>query len=179
VARQRKPKPLDAASLFDYALRTLTARALTQGELRARLRHRAADPADVEPVIARLKEYGYLNDRRFAETYARLRLENQGFGRFRVVRDLKARRVAPRLAERVVANAYHQVDEATLIQEYLARKLRRQNLTDLTPSRFASLYRSLLRAGFSAAGIRGALQGRSVPEQWLEGIESAEHPADS
>jgi regulatory protein len=179
VARPRQPKPLDAAGLFDYALRTLTGRALTQGELRTRLARRAADPADVEPAIARLKEYGYLNDRRFAETYARLRLENQGFGRFRVLRDLKTRRVAPQLAEKVVTDAYRQVDEGALIQEYLARKLRRQSPADLTPSRFASLYRSLLRAGFSAAGIRKALERRSVPEEWLEGLESADSPGDS
>lgn len=174
MARQRKPKPLDAAGLLDYAIRSLSARALTQGELRARLTRRAADPADVEPAITRLKEYGYLNDRRFAETFARLRLENQGFGRFRVLRDLKTRRVAPQLAEKVVADTYRQADEDVLIQEYLARKLRRQSPTDLTPSRFASLYRSLLRAGFSAAGIRKALERVSVPEEWIEGVESAE-----
>ena len=174
MARQRRPQPLDAAGLFDYALRALTVRALTQGELRTRLVRRAADPADVEPTIARLKQYGYLNDRRFAETYARLRLENQGLGRFRVLRDLKARRVAPPLAENVVADAYRQIDEEALIDQFLARKLRHQKPADLTPNRLASLYRSLVRAGFTSAGIRTALGKLSISDDWIDGLESTD-----
>ncbi len=174
VARSKKPKPLDAAKLFDYAVAALSARALTQGELRQRLRRRAADAGDVEPTIARLKDYGYLNDRRFAETYARLRLENQGLGRYRVLRDLKARRVAPQLAEKVVAEAYREVNEDALIRAYLARKLRRQDPAQLTPSRLATLYRSLLRAGFTGAGIRRVLSKAPIPEEWIDGLEAAD-----
>lgn len=178
MARQSKPKPLDAKGLLDYALRILTARALTQGEIRTRLTGRAANPADVEPTIARLKEYGYLNDRRFAETYARLRLENQGLGRFRVLRDLKTRRVAPQLAEKVVADAYRQVDEDRLIDEYLRRKFRRQKPDSLTPNRLASLYRSLVRAGFTSGRIMKSLRKLSLPDDWVDGLEAAaEEPA--
>ena len=178
VARQIKPKPLDAKGLLDYALRALSARALTQGELRTRLARRAADPADIDPTIARLKEYGYVNDRRFAETYARLRLENQGLGRFRVLRDLKTRRVAPALAEKVVADTYRAVDEDTLIDEYLHRKFRRQKPTDLTPNRLASLYRTLVRAGFPSGKIMKALRKLSLPDDWVDGLEAAaEEPA--
>ena len=179
VPRQIKPKPLDAKGLLDYALRALSARALTQGELRARLARRAADPADIDTTIARLKEYGYLNDRRFAETYTRLRLENQGLGRYRVLRDLKTRRVAPALAEKVVADAYRAVDEDALIDQYLHRKFRRQKPTDLTPNRLASLYRTLVRAGFPSGKIMKALRKLSLPDDWVESLEAAEPPSDS
>lgn len=181
VALRSKPKPLDAAGLLDYALRLLSGRSLTLGELRMKLRARAANRADVEPAIARLKEYGYLDDRRFAETFARLRVENQGVGRYRVLRDLKSRRIAPQIAEKAVAEAYRDVDEDALIRDYLARRLRRRDPADLTPSRLASLYRLLLRAGFTSGGIRKALGRLSAPEEWVEGLESAmgEGAADS
>jgi regulatory protein len=171
--KSRKPKPLDAAGLFDYALRLLGARSLTQGEVRERLRRRAADVADAESVLARLKEYGYLNDRRFAETFTRLRLENQGLGRLRVLRDLRNRRVAPALAQKVVTDAYRGVDEPELIDRYLTRRRRGREPAGLSPSGLASLYRSLLRAGFSPGGIRKALGKLSVPPDWVDELESA------
>jgi len=165
--------------LFDYAVRCLAARALSLGEIKARLQARAARQADIEPVMARLKQYGYLDDRRFAETFTRLRRDNEGLGRFRVLRDLRARRVAPAVAERAVAEAYRGVDEDALIDQYLHRKFRRQKPTDLTPNRLASLYRTLVRAGFPSPKIMKSLRKLSLPDDWVEGLEAAaEEPAE-
>ena len=173
--KSRQPKRLDAAGLFNYALRTLSARALTLGELRTRLRARAASAGDVEGVVARLKQCGYLDDRRFAETYARLRRENQGFGKFRVLRDLKGRRVAPALAEKVVAEAYRGADEARLIEQFLKRKLRYTDVRPRleNPRKLASLYRMLLRAGFTSGKILESLRKLSAQPDWVDGLESA------
>lgn len=173
--KSRTPKALDAAGLFNYALRALRARALTQAELRTRLRARAEHSGDVEDVLARLKQYGYLDDCRFAETYARLRRENQGFGKYRVLRDLKSRRIAPALAEKAVSEAFRETDEPRLIEQYLRRKLRyagaRPTLDD--PRKLASLYRMLLRAGFSSAKILESLRKLSAQSDWVDDLEAA------
>ena len=177
--RPRKPKLLDSAGLLDYALRSLSVRSLTQSELRARLKARAEEASDVEGILAKLKGYGYLDDRRFAETYTRLRRENQGFGKYRVLRDLKGRRVAPALAERVVADAFRDADECALIEDYLRRKLRytdrRPTLED--PRKLASLYRMLLRAGFTSAKILESLRKLSARSEWVDGLEAAAEQA--
>ena len=55
-----------------FAARALSTRALTVSELREKLKRRAGEASDVEDVLARLKEAGYLNDQRFAESYAEL-----------------------------------------------------------------------------------------------------------
>ena len=83
-----------------YAARILSARPQTISELRQKLMRRAARAADVQQVLERLKQLGYLNDQRFAESFASWRRENQGLGKSRVVRDLLARRVAPDLAKK-------------------------------------------------------------------------------
>lgn len=171
--KTRQPKALEAPALFDYAVRSLAARALSLGELRARLQARAARRADVEPVMARLKQYGYLDDRRFAETFTRLRRDNDGLGRFRVLRDLRARRVAPAVAERAVAEAYRGVDETRLIEEFLRRKLRSALAQIGDPRRLASLYRALLRAGFSSGKIVESLRKLAAHPEWVEDLESA------
>jgi len=173
--RPRRPKPLARAPLLDYALRTLSARALSLGELRARLKERAERTEDVEEVLGQLKGYGYLNDRRFAEAFARLRRENQGFGKQRVLRDLRGRRVVPAVAEKAVAEAYGDAGEADLIEQYLRRKLHysdsRPRLDD--PRRIAALYRMLLRAGFSSANILASLRALSAESGWVDSLESA------
>src|SRR5258708_36939073 len=66
----QSPKPrakLAEDALFEYAVRSLANRACSSDELRFKLRQRAAKFSDIDPVIARLKELGYLDDKRFAE----------------------------------------------------------------------------------------------------------------
>src|ERR1035441_6212324 len=92
---KRKPRRLDAGGLWEYALKSLGARAHSIGELREKLRRRAERAGDIDGVLARLKEHQYLDDRRYAESYASARLANEELGRTRVIRELRARRVAP------------------------------------------------------------------------------------
>src|SRR5713226_8994470 len=121
---KRTPRPLDAGGLWELALKALGARACSLGELRQKLRARAARLDDVDTTLARLKEYRYLDDRRFAENYAAARLENQRLGKNRVSQELRRRRVAPALAEAAIERTYRQTDELALIDEFIRRKYR-------------------------------------------------------
>lgn len=152
-----KPKPLDLEGLMNYAARALSARAQSSSELRTRLQRRAAHAADVEQVLARLKDAGLVNDRQFAAAFTSWRKENQGFGKTRVLRDLMARRVAPAVAQKAVETAYENVDEIALIEAFLKRKYRGKDLHALLAEEkhLASAFRKLRAAGFSAgASIR-------------------------
>src|SRR5580704_16373495 len=113
------PKPLDRSALMTFAARALSARALTVSELREKLKRRAAEASDVDEVLARLKESGYLNDQRFADSYASWRRDDGGFGKTRVMRDLMARRVAPAVAKQAAEVAYQGADEVAMIEAFL------------------------------------------------------------
>src|SRR6266702_2192936 len=117
-------KLLPAAALWEFAVKSLGARACSTGELRRKLILKAERAADVDDAISRLRDYGYLNDRRFAESYAGARLENQGLGKSRVLRDLRQRSVSGGLAEGAVNRIYHNVDEMQLIDSFIRRKFR-------------------------------------------------------
>src|SRR6202050_853346 len=125
---KRQPQPLDRDKLLNVALRALGGRAHSSGELREKLRRRAQSSEDVDAVLAKLKEAGYLNDRHFAENYAAARLKSQGRGKIRVLRDRVQRRVAPKLAEQVTEQTYQKTNEADLIEEFLRRKFRGKDL---------------------------------------------------
>jgi len=169
----RTPRRLDSEALFEYALRSLSARAQSIGELRQKLQRRAENSADVPPVLARLKESGYLDDRRYAESLASSRLENQGLGKARVLNDLRKRRIAPAVAEKAVSEAYKETDEIKLIEGYLRRKYRNtafdQFLAD--PKNLAAAYRRLRMAGFSSGNCVRVLKRFAAEPEILDGLE--------
>lgn len=158
------------------ALRALGGRAHSTGELKEKLRKRAARAEDVDAVLAKLKEIGYLDDRRFAENYAAARLENEGFGKARVLGDLRRRRVAPQVAEQVTERTYQNTDEAGLVESFLKRKYRGKQLGAFLaePKNLAGAYRRLRYAGFSpGASIRVLKQYAKQPES-LDALETDE-----
>jgi regulatory protein len=177
---ERKPRRLDSAGLWAYALKTLSGRAYSTGELREKLARRAVVPADVEGILARMKDHGYLNDRRYAETYAASRLANEKLGGARVERDLRQHRVAPALAEATVHEVYRDVDEMALIEEWIRRKYRLAPRDGLfrEDKDIASAYRRLLRAGFRTADILKALKRFARNPDLLDGFEPPEEAAE-
>jgi regulatory protein len=168
---QRTPKRLDANALIAYAAQALSARALTISELREKLKRRAAEPADVDEVLAHLKESGYLNDQRFAESYASWRRDDGGFGKTRVMRDLMARRVAPAVAKQAAEAAYKGTDEIAMIEKFLARKYRGKDLAALLKEEkhLASAYRKLRMSGFSTSNSVRVLKRYAEQAELLEG----------
>ena len=172
VAR-RTPKPLDLEGLMAYAGRTLAGHAQTISELREKLKRRAARGADVDEVLTRLKQSGYLNDKRFAESFAAGRRENEGLGKNRVLRDLMARRVAPAVARQAADAAYREADEIALIERFLERKYRGKDLGALLaePKHLASAYRKLRGAGFSAGNSIRVLKRYAAEAERLGEIE--------
>lgn len=168
-----KKRRLDTEGLWSYALRLLGGRAHSTGEMREKLRRRAARLGDVDDVLVRLKDHGYLNDQRFAESFAAARLANDQLGRTRVVQDLRERRVAPALAERSVREVYQDVNEEALIEEWIRRKYRsapRESLFQQDKD-LAAAYRRLLRAGFRSGEIVRVLKRFAKNPDLLDSLE--------
>jgi regulatory protein len=169
----RPPKLLDEAALWAYALKALGARALSISELRQRLERRAQPTVDIGATLSKLREYGYLDDQRFADNYATARLNNQGLGKMRVLRDLRQRRVAPTVAQRAVEQTFAEVDEGALIEQYLNRKYRTVKLSDhfAEPKNLAAAYRRLRYAGFSSGNCIRVLKRFAAAADELESLE--------
>jgi regulatory protein len=155
----RPPKKLPFEELSAYAAKLLSGRLLSEAELRDKLHRRAFDPADVPEVIAKLAEYHAVDDQRFAEFYASARKENEGFGKARVLRDLRQRRVPAKLAEQAVQQAFHGEDEPALVARFVERKFRGKDLAALFQDerQLANAYRRLRYAGFSHVPVMQVL----------------------
>jgi regulatory protein len=169
----RTPAKLDLEGLLNYAGRSLAQRAQSLGEVRTRLKLRAERKEDVAEAINRLKEAGFLNDRKFADSFANWRRDNQGLGQARVMRDLLTRRVAPAVAKQAVQAAYSGVDETSLIESFLARKYRGKDLGQLLTEEknLSAAYRKLHAAGFSSGNSIRVLKRYAAQAERLESLE--------
>ena len=164
VTPHKKPRKLAAEELFEFAVKLLTLRGHSTGELRTKLGRKAASRGDVDVAIARLNDVGYLDDKRYAESYASARVENEGFGRMRVLQDLRTRRISGKLAEQAVDQALEGRSESELIDAYIDRKM--SSLVAAGPiedeKKLATAYRRLRRAGFTSGGILAALKRKAA-----------------
>jgi len=145
------------AELYTAAINSLARRAYSVYEMRTYLERRAEDKEAVAPILARLKQHKYLDDERYARQFVRLRAETRRQGAYRIARDLRARGGADRHIEAALAERAAASDEGELVRARLSRRLKALR-GPLDERRTASLYRSLLRAGFSADTIRRELR---------------------
>lgn len=171
---------LNEAGLYDFAVKALGRRMRSEAELRRLMRTRV-EPGDrgasvIVGVLARLKEHGYLNDAAFAETYARLRQENQKLGARRVRQDLRQKGVSPALVARTIDAGYAQANEESLAREHLERKRigKPQNEKET-----ARVMRRLVAAGFSTGVIYKILRQWNVPDEALAALDNiADEPCE-
>jgi regulatory protein len=152
--------------LYAAAINSLARRAYSVYEMRTYLERRAEDKDVVRGVLDRLKQLDYLDDARYARQFVRLHTELRKQGPFRIARDLRARGVPDRHIEAALAERSAESSESGLVRERLERRIKLLR-GPLDERRVASLYRSLLRAGFSADTIRrelSAMAKRPVEE---------------
>jgi regulatory protein len=175
--RSSSPRQFDnEQDLYTAALRALMRRAHSIHEMKEYLERRTAEKDLVAPVLARLKEQKYLDDARYALDFARLHAQSRRQGRFRIARELRARGVPDRHIEAALEGVLAETDESSLIRARLKRRLARLR-GPLDQRALASLYRSLLAAGFSADAIRTEL--RSITRGDVPDLPDSSDPAPS
>ena len=162
-----KPRQHDSeSSLYEAAIKILMRRAHSVHEMKQALERRCDDKSLIKKVMDRLKSAGYIDDARYAKQFARQRTEVRKQGKFRVARDLRARGVPDRHIETALEEISQSTDESSLVRQRIERKLRASR-GEIDDKKLASLYRSLLRSGFSADVIRRELRSltrEDVPE---------------
>jgi regulatory protein len=152
----------------------------TEAELR-RLMHQRVEPGErgqqaIDAVIARLKEQRYLDDQSFAETFARLRQENEKFGARRVRQDLRQKGISANLTEQAVEARYGKTNEEALARQHLERKRIAKPANEKETAR---VMRRLVGAGFSTATIYKILKRWEVPDESLSVLDNlGEEPGE-
>ena len=162
-----KPRQLETeAELYDVALRALMRRAHSVHEMKKKLERRSENKLLVQLVMARLKENGLIDDARYAKQFARQRTVTRKQGKFRIARDLRGRGIPDRHIEAALEETAKDTDESAMVRQRIERKLRSYR-GEIDERKMASIYGSLLRAGFSSDVVRRELKRATkedVPE---------------
>jgi regulatory protein len=156
----------------------LARRPYSIAELRRALERKFPENPAVPEAIARLRELGYLDDRKFAAQYASSLARNKSFGRYRVRRELKAKLVNYKFIEPALEQAYEETDERKLLHRVLEKKVRALRLP-VSPARLNSLCQSLLRRGFRADDIMKVIRARRELRPVAEDVDLAEPESSS
>jgi len=135
------------ARAFQRAVKLLAAKPRSIEELRERLAERCSSKTVVETVIARLREYGYLDDERYALGYASSKVRQQPIGRRRLELSLARKKVDRSVADEALDQVFAETPEEALLDQALEKRVRLRGRPK-TRAEAKSLFDHLLRQGF-------------------------------
>lgn len=115
----------------------------TVAQVRNYVLRNGAPPDQIERVIARLSDLGYLDDRAYAERWITRRIADRPMGRERLRCELEAKGVEDAIAESTIRQAFQTANEDLLARSALDSAQRRGRC--VTPRQVASFLR---RRGF-------------------------------
>ncbi|BDV44695.1 regulatory protein RecX [Geotalea uraniireducens] len=142
---------------FAAALAILTRRDHSELELIRKLERKGFAPAEIAETVARLRDCGYLDDRRLAGRLVETALASGRLAGFRLRQELRRRGIPPELAAEALARETAGYDERAAIGELLARKFPRLTAA-ADPREKRRAVGWFLRRGFSLANVLAALQ---------------------
>lgn len=134
---------------FDRAVNLLAYKPRSEQELRVRLLEKEWTNAEiVEAVIAKLKEYNYLNDEQFANDFAASKLRQKPIGRRVLQQKLALKKLDKETVSHALETAFEETPEAEIIERAIAKRLRLKGKPE-TREDSKKFYDYLLRQGFS------------------------------
>jgi regulatory protein len=157
------PTPPGEKELLDLALGALARRAFSCSEMARRLEKAGGKATAIQKILSRLVSQGYLDDRKYAESFVQNRKERKSWGRARVLRELKAKGVPLPLIEAVMESTFSTEDENVLLERALEKKWRSlapriNKSTGIDAKILSRLYNYLFRQGFPSEKIQKALR---------------------
>jgi regulatory protein len=123
------------------------------------------DISVVNQTIERLVTAGYLDDRKFCESFIQSRLQHKAQGRARIAQELRTRGLNPKLVREELEKAYPAEAELDPLHQALERKFR-SLAPPMDAKKLSKLYNHLLRRGFPSEAIRLALRRRLKMETY-------------
>jgi regulatory protein len=160
VNKPRPPEDPDSPkAAYFRALRWLTARELSEAQVRSRLAQKGYTEIAIQPALERLIRDRTVDDRRAATAVARTEARVRRHGPHRVMGKLIAMHIDRDLAKEIVRELFSDEDEEALLARTLEIRLRgnRERLNDPRERRKILAY--LVRQGFSAAAAAAAIRG--------------------
>lgn len=146
--------------LINYALRILSKKRYTEGEMRSKLEGRVKKFEELEEkmigqVIERLYELKYLDDERFIRDYIADRINFRPRGKFLIKRELKLKGVDEKLLDKVFDSL--EIDETEMAKRIL-NKVKKKWAKETVWKQKQKAFSTLSSKGFGTDAIYKAVE---------------------
>ncbi len=142
---------------MNRAVKLLAAKPRPIEELRERLLEKLwTDEAIVDRVIEKLKEYGYLDDEKYAGDLALSKLRQKPQGKRRLKQALSQKKLSRENVDNAIESAFDKMPENELIDAAIEKRLRLKGAPE-TREDTKKFYDHLLRLGFEYDLIRSKI----------------------
>ncbi len=162
MKKSRPPEDPDSSkAAYFRALRWLTARELSEAQVRERLAEKGYTDTAITPAVERLLQDRTLDDRRAATAVARTEAHVRRHGPIRVMAKLMSMRIDRDLARDIVRELFDEEDEETLLEKTLDVRLRGKPERLKDPRERRTILGYLVRQGFSVSTAAAAIRNRT------------------
>ena len=138
---------------FEWAVKTLSHRPLTTKAIERKLLIRTNNASKVTSIINRLAGCGYLDDRKFIESFISTRIRRGPYSRYKLKRELIARELPEKLVNEMIEKLVRPEQELAQLSTIIERKTKAWS-GPADEKKLGKLYNYLLRLGFSEEAIR-------------------------
>lgn len=143
---------MNRQSAFDSAINLLSYQDRTEKQLHNKLRNKEYSDAEIEEAFVKLREYGYLNDERYANNYHNAQARNKGARRIKL--ELLQKGISGSIVNEEFASNEH--DEVSSILHIIEQRYSDADFTDDKQQR--RIFGFFQRRGFSYDDIKTAVR---------------------
>lgn len=162
MKKGRPPEDPDSSkAAYSRALRWLTARELSEGQVRSRLADTGYTETAITAAVQRLIENRVVDDRRAASAVARTEARVRRHGPRRVLGKLLSMQIDRDLAREIVREHFGDDEEEQLLETALDRRLRGKPERLKDPNERRKILAYLVRQGFSVGAATAAIRSKS------------------
>ena len=141
-------------SIRDYALYLIEFKDRTEKELRYKFKEKGYEENDIEDEIEFLKNYGYINDRRYAEHFTHDAINIKKWGKMRIRTELLRKGVDRETVDNTIEDAFFEVED-DLVLTQMQTRFKNSDFSNIKER--TRIFNFFMRRGFSPDEIKGAI----------------------
>ncbi len=143
----------------DYALRLIEFRDRTEKEIREKLTAKGYSEEQIEDTVEFLKNYGYLDDKRYTTHFISDAINLKKWGKIRIRTELLRKGIDREIVEFAIDDAFCDMDDERVLNEM---KKRFSNSDFSNMKERTRIFNFFMRRGFTPDEIKGAMNKMSA-----------------
>ena len=141
-------------SARDYALKVIGFKDRTEKEIREKLTQKGYDEIIIEDETEFLKNYGFINDSRYAERFTHDAINIKKWGKARIKTELLRKGIDREIIENTIEDIFSELDDDRIFTE-MQKRFKNSDFSNIKER--TRIFNFYLRRGFSPDEIKGAM----------------------